>query len=90
MSNTDMIAIIGIGSTLLVFLIGQLTVSVWWASKITQKLADLEEIIKSMQLNSKESFSTIWQKHDELKCRVEKIEKSCLINHSHRREDDAS
>jgi len=76
------------GWAVIAFLVGQLVIAVWWASKMTTTLIDLKRIVEEMKEDGKESKAMIWEKYDELKSRVEAIEKTCLINHSHRREGD--
>jgi hypothetical protein len=75
-------------SEILIFLVGQLGVFIWWASKMNTKLGDLIDTVKAMQLDGKESIAAIWKKFDSMKERIEELEKQCLIHHSHSREGD--
>lgn len=70
-----------VNSEVFLFLVGQLGVFIWWASKMNTKLGDVIDTIKEIRENGKDNISAIWKKFDELKARVEEIEKSCIVNH---------
>ena len=88
MNSQNLIAVLGISCTLAIFLIGQLGVFIWWASRMNANLENLVSKVEDIQSGNKETILTIWTRFDELAKRVEGIERNCLVERVHHRKED--
>jgi cytochrome c556 len=81
LSANLMVSLLGVLVTILIFLIAQLVTAVWWASRITERLANFGEDMKKLVTDSDRTSAALWKKHDEMRQRVERIEKNCVARH---------
>lgn len=77
-----------INTEVLIFIIAQSGGLIWWLSKTTTIIKLMTEKIDAMQKNNESNIASLWKRQDELRERIERVEKSCLINHSHKKEND--